>query len=288
MIVYFNGRFMPKSEVCISPDDRGFLFADGVYEVLCAVDGRLFQADAHFARLARSLDALRIPAPALDELRQAASSLLRKNALDQDGAKLYIQITRGAAPSRGHAFPDEVVAPTVLASAVAYTPPREAWAKGVRAILTHDIRWSRCDIKSLALLPNILASQRAKEAGAYDAIFVREGVVTEGSHTSVAIVFDGCLTMHPLTHHILGGVTRDVVLDLCRESGILYQERPVMVEELNRAGEVMLLGTTTGVMPVVELDEQRIGDGQPGPVTLQLQRALWTMMSTPARTPVEG
>ena len=279
---------MPKSEVCISPDDRGFLFADGVYEVLCAVDGRLFQADAHFARLARSLDVLHIPAPPLDELRQAATSLLAKNELDREGARIYIQITRGAAPSRGHAFPDEDVVPTIFASVVAYTPPREAWAQGVRAILMHDIRWSRCDIKSLALLPNILASQRAKEAGAYDAVFVREGVITEGSHTSVGFVFDGCLTMHPLTHHILGGVTRDVVLELCRESGIPHQERPVMIEELSQAAEVMLLGTTTGIMPVVALDEQRIGDGRPGPLTLQLQRALWHMMSAPARTPAGG
>ena len=279
MIVYFKGKFMPKSEVCISPDDRGFLFADGVYEVVCAFDGRFFRGDAHFVRLARSLEALRIPPPPLDELRSAATSLLARNALNRDGAKVYIQITRGAVPSRGHAFPDEPVSPTVFASAVPYTPPLEAWAKGVQAILVHDIRWSRCDIKSLALLPNILASQRAKEAGAYDAIFVREGVITEGSHTSVALVFDGCVTTHPLTHHILGGVTRDVVLELCVEMGLSCEERPVLVEELNQAAEVMLLGTTTGVMPVGEVDGRQVGDGQPGPLTLELQRALWRMMA---------
>jgi D-alanine transaminase len=278
MIVYFNGKFVRKEEVCISPDDRGFLFADGVYEVLCAFDGHFFKSDAHFARLSRSLDALLIRVPALEALRPAMDELLIHNALDQGGAKVYIQITRGAAPSRGHAFPDEPVAPTLYASVVPYTPPREEWAKGVRAIFVHDIRWSRCDIKSLALLPNILASQRAKEAGAYDAIFVREGVITEGSHTSVAVVMDGCLVTHPLTHHILGSVTRDVILDVCREMGIPFQERPVLIEELDRAAELMLLGTTTGVMPVCEVDGRRIGSGQPGPLTLQLQRTLWQMM----------
>jgi D-alanine transaminase len=279
MIVYFNGRLMPKSEVCISPDDRGFLFADGVYEVLCAFDGRFFQLDAHFARLVRSLGALHIPTPAVDELRSVMTSLLAQNSLDREGAKVYIQMTRGAAPVRGHAFPDEPISPTVYASAIRYTPPQEAWARGVSAILVHDIRWSRCDIKSLALLPNLLASQRAKEAGAYDAIFVREGVITEGSHTSVAVVFDGCLTTHPLTHHILGGVTRDVVLELCRDMGVPHRERPVMVEELTRADELMLLGTTTGVMPVGEVDGRKVGDGQPGPLTLRLQQALWSLMS---------
>ncbi len=278
MIVYFNGRFVPKDEVCISPDDRGFLFADGVYEVICAFDNRLFMADAHYRRLSRSLEELRIPSPDLEVLRPAVASLLARNELEQGGAKLYIQITRGVA-SRGHAFPDEPVPPTVYATAIPYSPPEEAWETGVRAILVPDLRWARCDIKSLMLLPNVLASQSAKEAGAYDAILVRDGTITEGSHTSVCAVFDGRLVTHPLTHRILGGVTRDVVLDLCRELDILVRERPIREDELDRAEELMLLGTTTGVMPVVEIDALTVGDGRPGPVTLRLQRALLARMT---------
>lgn len=287
MIVYFNGHFVPKDTVCISPDDRGFLFADGVYEVLVAFDGRLFQADAHFARLARSLEALRILDPDLDGLRTAVSDLLEHNNLSRGGAKLYIQVTRGVASSRGHAFPDDPVTPTVYATAVPYTPPAQAWREGVRAVLIHDIRWSRCDIKSLALLPNVLASQRAKETGAYDAIFVREGVITEGAHTSVCMVFDGCLATHPLTHHILGGVTRDVALDLCRDLGVPYKEHPILAEAVQEADEVMLLGTTTGVMPVICVDGLQIGDGKPGPVTRRLQKALWEKMAAGAAIPFE-
>lgn len=277
MIVYFNGKFILKREVCISPDDRGFLFADGVYEVIGTWDGQLFQAERHFARLARSLHALRIPSPDLGELAQAAAGLLPKNNLQHDGGKIYIQITRGAT-TRGHAFPDAPIPPTVYATAVPYEPPREKWCEGVRAIIVPDIRWARCDIKSLALLPNVLASQRAKDAGAYDAIQIRDGVVTEGSHTSVCAVFDGVLTTHPLTQHILGGVTRDVVLELCSQLDIHSQERPILEEELCAADEVLLLGTTTGVMPVVTIEHRHIGDGAPGPTTQRLQTALHAMM----------
>ena len=277
MIVYFNGEFVCKDEVCISPDDRGFLFADGVYEVACAFDGRYFEAEAHFRRLAHSLDGLHLPAPDLDVLREAAETLLERNHLTVGGARLYIQITRGVA-DRSHTFPETPPTPTVYASVAPYVPPQHLWRTGVRAILIPDIRWARCDIKSLALTPNVLASQRAKEAGAYDAIQVRDGAVTEGSHTSVAAVFAGVLYTHPLTQHILGGVTRDVVLGLCRELGIPTVERPILEEALCRADEVMFLGTSTGVMPVVEIDRRRVGDGAPGPLTLRLQAALWERM----------
>lgn len=277
MIVYFNGTFVPKDEVCISPDDRGFLFADGVYEVICTWDGELFQADSHFRRLAHSLAALRIARPDLDELRHVARSLLTRNGLDRAGASIYIQITRGAAV-RGHAFPSTPVSPTIYASVGPYTPPWEEWEDGVSAILVPDIRWARCDIKSLALLPNVLASQRATEAGAYDAIQIRDGAITEGSHTSVCAVFNGCLVTHPLTHHILGGVTRDVILELCRKLEIPHSEYPILEERLHKTAEVMLLGTTTGVMPVVAIDGHPVGDGKPGPITRRLQAELHPMM----------
>jgi D-alanine transaminase len=273
MIAYYNGAFMLQEKVCISPEDRGFLFADGVYEVMLAVQGRLFQADAHFARLERSLNGLSIPAPDLNDLQAALKTLPARNELDRTDAKVYTQITRGVAP-RGHAFPDEPVAPTVYASTVPYAPPEEQWRAGVRAILVPDLRWARCDIKSLALLPNVLASQQAKEAGVYEAIFVREAVITEGSHTTVCGVFDGEVVTHPLTHHILGGVTRQVVLGLCKALAIPYREAPIDQADLAHADELMVLGTTTGVMPVIEVDDRAIGDGEPGPVTVRIQAAL--------------
>jgi D-alanine transaminase len=278
MIVYFNGAFMPKDQVCISPDDRGFLFADGVYEVMWAYDGRVFTEDRHFARLAHSLDALHIVMPDLDELRSAGHELLARNGLGVGGARLYLQITRGVA-NRTHTFPEKPVTPTVYASAEPYAPPKTLWRTGVRTILVPDIRWSRCDIKSLALTPNVLASQRAKEAGAFEAILVRDGAVTEGSHTGLCAVFDGRVVTHPLTHHILGSVTRDVVLSLCDELGIPTLERPILEESLWLADELMLLGTTSGIVPVIEVDECPIGDGTPGPITLHLQSALWARMT---------
>ncbi|MGC9522589.1 MAG: aminotransferase class IV [Anaerolineae bacterium] len=277
MIVYFNGEFLPKEEVRISPDDRGFLFADGVYEVMCAFDGQPFMAEAHYRRLSRSLEELRLPSQDMERLRRAVTSLLARNRLEVGGAKLYVQVTRGVAP-RSHAFPDEPVPPTVYATASPYTPPEDAWETGASAIVVPDLRWARCDIKSLMLLPNVLASQQAKEAGAYDAILVRDGTITEGSHTSVCAILEGRLVTHPLTHRILGGVTRDVVLELCRELAIPVLERPIREDELDRAEELMLLGTTTGVMPIVEVGTLSIADGRPGPLTRRLQRVLHARM----------
>ncbi len=278
MIVYYNGAFMPQEQVCISPEDRGFLFADGVYEVICAIDGHLFQADAHLQRLAHSLNALRIEGPAPSELLQIAISLLEHNSLMQGGAKLYIQITRGSAPRR-HAFPDPPVPPTVYATAVAFHPPTALWKTGVSGLLVPDTRWARCDIKSLALLPNVLASQAAHEAGAYDAIFTREGVITEGAHTSICGIYQGLLLTHPLGPRILGSVTRQVVLNLCDTLGIPYREEPIPTEMLPRLDELMFLGTTTGVMPIVAVDGHPIGSGKPGPITIRLQQALWRLMN---------
>lgn len=276
MIVYFNGHFIPKEDVRISPDDRGFTLADGVYEVICAYGGRLFKLDEHLRRMERSLRALRIAGLDVSGLGKVAEEMLRQNGLKQADAKLYLQVTRGVAP-RQHAFPDKAVPPTVYVSAAPYEPPQTKWAHGVKVILVHDSRWSRCDIKSVALLPNVLASQRAKEEGAYEALFVREGAVTEGSHTSFCGVFDGVLATHPLGNRILAGITRGVVLDLCRELGIPFRELPIDEGDLRRASELIVLGTTTGIMPVIAVGDWPVGDGRPGPITRDLQRAFREM-----------
>ena len=273
MVTYFNGRFLPLEEVKISPDDRGFLFADGVYEVLCSYEGRLFRADEHFRRMERSLREIRMEGPEMDELREMAPELVRRNDLHDRNAKIYIQVTRGAAP-RQHSFPDAACSPTVYASVVPYDPPEDKWENGEKVIVLPDRRWTRCDIKSVALLPNVMASQRAKEEEAYEALLVRDGFITEGSHTNVMAVFDGEIRTHPLSNHILPGITREVVLELCDELDLPVREFPVDVERLQEADELMLLGTTTGVMPVVQVEDWQVGSGRPGPITRQLQDAF--------------
>jgi len=273
MIVYFNGQFLPKEDVRISPDDRGFLFADGAYEVVRSYNGKFFRLAAHMQRLENSLRGLRITAPDTGSLQGVAAQLLEHNRLTHGDAALYVQITRGVAP-RKHAFPPADTPPTVFLSTYPFHAPPENWEHGVRIILVPDIRWSRCDIKSVALLPNVLASQQAKESGAYEAVFVREGIITEGSHANFAAVFEGRLVTHPKTNHILPGITREIVLDLCQELDLPASEAPIREDKLREASELMLLGTTTEIMPIVQVDDWQVGDGQPGPVTRALQQAF--------------
>jgi D-alanine transaminase len=273
MIVYFNGRFLPKEEVRVSPDDRGFLFADGAYEVIRAYRGRLFRVQGHLQRLERSLRELRIVGLKVEDLRAVAEQMIERNNLRDGDASLYIQVTRGVAPRR-HAFPEEPTLPTIYLTASPYRPSPAKWDHGVSIILVPDIRWSRCDIKALTLLPNVLASQEAKEKGAEEAIFVREGVITEGAHTNFCAVIDGRLVTHPTNHHILAGITRQVVLELCDELHIPYRESPIAKEVLPHASEAMILGTTTEIMPVVQVEDWQVRDGLPGPITRRLQQAF--------------
>ena len=273
MTVYFNGAFKDKSDVSISPDDRGFVFGDGVYEVLQADQGQFLRKDAHFRRLRRSLREIRLDGVDLEALRGAVDQLLPRNDLQDRRAKVYLQITRGAAP-RQHAFPPPSTEPTVYARADALDLPTQKWEQGVKIILRPDQRWARCDIKSLNYLPNVLANQAAMEADAYEAVMVREGVVTEGSHSSLLAVFDGTVVTHPLTNHILPSITRNAVLSLCDDLGIPVEETPVPRADLPEADELMLLGTTTGVMPVVQVEDWAVGDGTPGALTRRLQAAF--------------
>jgi D-alanine transaminase len=273
VLVYFNGDFVPKEDVRISPDDRGFLLADGVYEVLRTYAGKVFRGNDHARRLSRSLRELRMSGPSEEDLVGITEELIRCNHLEKGDARLYVQVTRGAAVRR-HSFPDETVPPTVYAEASPFRPAKEKWDDGVEIILVPDIRWARCDIKSVALLPNVLASQQATENGAEEAIFVRESVVTEGAHTSFCAVFDGELVTNPLDNHILAGVTRGVVLDLCRNLGVPFKESAIHETDLRQARELMILGTTTEIMPVVRVDSRQVGDGRPGPVTRKLQQAF--------------
>lgn len=272
MIVYFNGRFLPKEEVWISPDDRGFLFADGVYEVLHSYCGHLFRLADHLQRLERSLREIRINFPDVEKLGPVAESLIRSNGLENEEAVVYIQVTRGAA-ARRHVFPDEGTAPTVYALASPMQFSREKMEKGVKVILVPDLRWARCDIKSVGLLPNVLASQQAKEQDAEEAIFVRDSIITEGSHMSFCAVFDGILLTHPLNQHILPGVTRGFVLELCRQLPVPFKESPFEAKNLPQASEMFIMSTNSEIMPVVQVDGWQVRDGKPGPITRKLQQA---------------
>lgn len=279
-VVYLNGEYVARQSARVSVDDRGFLFGDGAYEVTRVVDGRLFEAERHRVRLARTLGGLQIDASGLDleALDRVAERLLRENDLLQGEATVYVQVTRGAAVPRTHHFPPAGTPLTVYLAVARFTPPVQLRARGARVITVPDIRWARCDLKTVNLLPNALAKQQAVAAGADEALFVRDGVVMEGAHTNMFCVLDGELRTAPATNYILGGVTRDVVLELARAHGIPVREAPLFVGELARVSEVMLTSTTSDVLPVVAVDDRPVGDGRPGPVALRLNELLVARM----------
>jgi D-alanine transaminase len=266
-IVYLNGEYLPATEARVSVNDRGFLFSDGVYEVTPAYGGRLFRMDRHLARITRGLGALRI---GLDPsgLERVHERLLAENGLDEkEIAYVYVQVTRGVAP-RAHAFPSPDVAPTVYAFAREHTrPARAVWEQGFSAVTVPDRRWARVDIKTIGLLPNVLAQQAAVEAGANDALFVKDGIAIEGAHSNFFAVVGGTLLTHPTSNVILPGITREYVLELARQLEVPVEERPIQLEELEDAEEAFFTGTTTEIRPTVRIDGRAIGNGRPGPVT---------------------
>jgi D-alanine transaminase len=272
-IVYLNGEYVPAEEATVSVEDRGFLFADGIYEVVRLYRGRVFEQDAHLQRWARSAEGARLPLRnTLTQLPAILQRLTHEN--DLQDADIYLQYTRGVAHPRTHAFPAEAH-PTLLAMPVAlHLPPPEAYAQGMRTIALPDLRWQRCDIKSTMLLPNVMAKQQAREQGAFEAILVRDGVVKEGTSTNILAVFDGQLATHPLDHSILGGITRQVVLRLAEELGIPVREKPFTLEQVYGAQELFLSSTTSEVLPLTRIDGRPVGTGRPGPVTLRLYEAF--------------
>jgi D-alanine transaminase len=273
--VYLNGEFVDKQRAVISVDDRGFVFGDGIYEGVRGIGGRLFEWDAHAARMIDGLAGLRIAfgPERVAELESVSERLLRDNGLTDGEAFIYLAVTRGAAP-RMHHFPPPCTPPTVFVSASKFTPQRERLQHGAKAITFEDMRWSRCDWKTVNLIGSVLARQAAAEAGVFEAILVRDGVVTEGAATTVFAVQDGVVRTHPLSHRILPGVTRMVVLDCARQLSIAVREEAVTEAELKRAGEVFLCGTMTDITPVIELDGKPIAGGKVGAVTARLREAL--------------
>jgi D-alanine transaminase len=275
-IVYVNGKFSPRGEAKVSVEDRGFVFGDGVYEVLRVINGRPFAARFHNDRLRRSLDGITISLQGADSPErfvEIGRELLRENDLLQGEATLYMQVTRGAT-TRAHYFPPRDITPTVYISVARFKPSTDLAERGASAITHPDLRWGRCDLKTLNLLPNVLASQTAKERGAFEAMLIRDGIVTEGAKTNFFGVVDGELRTHPIDNHILPGITRSVLCDLASEVSITVNETPIKEGELSKVQELFLTGTTTDVMPIVRLDGKAVGNGAPGELTRKLQRVL--------------
>lgn len=267
-VAFVNGSFVPLAEAKISIDDRGFQFGDGVYEVIRTYNGRPFALEAHWARLERSAAAIDLTQPySRTEWTRYVLEGVRRAAYPE--AKIYIQLSRGAAP-RDHVYPAQV-APTVVMTVREFHPLDESVpAAGVEAMTIEDIRWGRCDIKSLNLLANVLARQQAKQAHVFEAILVKENLVTEGAVSNVMVVRGGTVMTAPEGPRILSGVTRAVVLELARNEGLPIHERGISQAELYSADEVFLTGTTVEVLAVVRVDGQAIGDGRPGSITQRL------------------
>jgi D-alanine transaminase len=267
-----NGRFMPLAEATVSVEDRGFQLGDGVYEVIRTYRGHPFELEAHLARLERSAQALELPQPySRSQWTQYVLEGIKRAAYPE--AKIYLQLTRGTAP-RDHAFPPNATGTVVMTIRELHPLSREVQDLGVSAIVIDDIRWGRCDIKSVNLLANVLARQQAKQAGVFETILVRDGQVTEGAVSNVMAVKKGTVMTAPEGPLILSGITRAVVLELARKDGIPVQERPIPRSDLFCVDELLLTGTTVEVVGVVKVDDQVIGRGRPGPITQRLASLL--------------
>jgi D-alanine transaminase len=275
-IVFLNGSFMPDEQALISPNDRGFIFADGVYEVIKYYNGKPFRFADHQERLERSLREVQINYKNFAKHEHVFGRLLNENNLEQVHAGIYLQITRGT-NKRVHHFPPDIL-PTIYASAFTLPSYTENLDKGIKVITREDIRWLRCDIKSVALLPNTMLFNQAMEAGAGECILIRDGNVTEATHSSVLAVKNGTVITHPLSNLILPGITRKVVLEICAENKIPVEERSISEEELFGVDELFIAGTGSEITPVVQINDAFLGNKKPGEITRFLQRKFFELV----------
>jgi D-alanine transaminase len=281
-IAYVNGRYVPHRAASVHVEDRGYQFADGVYEVVCIQHGDVIDEEPHLDRLERSLGELRIAMPmSRRAMKHVTRELVRRNRV-ADGI-VYTQITRGVA-RRDHPFPAAGTPPSIVMTSRRIKPQDpKLFREGIAVISMPDIRWQRCDIKSVSLLPNVLGKQQAREAGAYEAWFVdRDGNVTEGGSTNAWIVTkDGELVTRQLGNAILGGITRRSLIRLAEEAQIRVVERPFSLDEARAAREAFLTSTTSFVIPIVKLDGKPVGSGKPGPLAARLRELYYGYMETP-------
>lgn len=263
-IAYFNGSFLPLAEVAVSPLDRGFLFADGVYEVIPVYNGRLFRAAEHLQRLNNSLASISLNSG----LNATAWEAILKELIHCNGSgnlTVYLQITRGAPANRDHGFPSQPVSPTVFAMVNPLQTMEDTLRHGIEAITLEDIRWSACHIKSIALLANVLARQKALSADTNDALLVRDGFLTEGTASNIFLVHNDIVLTPPKDWRILPGITRDLILELAKDHDIPYREQDVPLAFLRDASEVWLTSSIREIVPVTKVDGKTIGEGVPGP-----------------------
>ncbi len=261
-IVYLNGDYLPLAKATISVLDRGFLFGDGVYEVIPIYGGRPFRLEQHLDRLQQSLAAVRIANPlAPTTWRAMLEELVTRNG--GGDLSLYLQVSRGVGLNRDHAFPAGV-RPTLFAMTQPLQPPAPQLLAGVTAITVEDLRWSRCDIKATSLLPNVLTRQAALDAGALEAIMLRAGEVTEGATSNLFTVHGGQIRTPPQSQLLLPGITRDLVVELCQRQGLPCAEAAISEADLRSADEIWLSSSTKELLPVVTLDGVPVGCGQPG------------------------
>ncbi|HET6725302.1 MAG TPA: D-amino acid aminotransferase [Gammaproteobacteria bacterium] len=260
---FLNGEYLPLAEARISPLDRGFVFGDGVYEVIPAYDGHLFRLDEHLRRLAYSLDSIRLPDPyGAPRWREVLNGLVARNGHGRQS--VYLQITRGVGAGRDHRFPVQTE-PTVFAISQEFPAVPETFiSNGIEAVTAQDIRWQRCDIKSISLLGNILLRQQAEDAGAAETILLNNGFATEGSSSTLFVVNDGAVHTPPKDNRLLPGITRDLILELARDAGLACEERDIPATELMSSSEVWLASSLREVLAVTRIDGLPVGDGRPG------------------------
>jgi D-alanine transaminase len=269
-VAFINGRFLLLSRTKVSVEDRGFQFGDGVYELIRTYHRRPFQVDAHLERLERSAAAIGLdPVYSKSRWKVILDKLNRRCGYQE--ARLYIQLTRGVAP-RDHVFPQNLKMTVVMTARRLAQPSPVLRRRGVAVITVPDIRWDRCDIKSINLLPNVMARQKARAVGAYEALFVRMGYVIEGAVSNIFAWVGGRLVTPPAGSWILSGITRDCVLRLAKETGLPIAEKDLSLEELLSAEEAFLSGTTLEILPVVKVNGQSIGAGKPGSTTKKIYK----------------
>ena len=279
--VYLNGDFLPLEQACIPVMDRGFLFGDGVYEVIPVYDRRPFRLADHLARLQDSLDGIRLANPhSPAEWTRLVQAIVA--ASDWNDVGVYLQVTRGPGP-RDHAFP-KLIRPTVFLMPLELAPPAPALVQsGVAALTAEDTRWARCDIKATSLLANVLLRQLSVDAGCAETLLVRDGQLMEGSASSVFVVHQGILLAPPKSRLILPGITYDVVLELAADEALATQVRPISVAELRGAEEIWITSSTKEILAVTTLDGQPVGDGRPGPLYRRMMARYQTYKHTVMR-----
>ena len=276
-IVYLNGEFVPKEDAKISVNDRGFIFADGVYEVAKYYNGKPFRFADHINRLERSLSELNIDFKETDKLQEIFSELLSKNNLEKTHAGVYVQISRGE-HKRIHSFPNQIK-PTIYAYSFELPSFTESLENGIKVITHDDIRWQRCDIKSVSLLPNTMLYNKAVEDGADECILIREGMVTEATHSSVIGVKNGVVITRPLSNLILPGITRKVILEICSENNIPIEERIFTEKELYDFDEIIIAGTGSEITPAIQINDKLVGNGKPGEITRFIQQKFFELVN---------